>query len=57
MSNASKEDIRIGTLVNKGMDSPAYIKQIIDHGFESFSIVFWQTTKGTDWKKLADGVR
>ncbi len=57
MSVLSKEDIRIGTLVNKGMDSPMYIKQIIDHGFESFSITFWQTTKGTDWNKLADGVR
>ena len=53
----TKEDIRIGTLVGAGMKSPEYIRQIIDHGFESFSLTFWQTTKGTDWQKLADGVR
>ena len=29
-----KEDIRIGTLVGAGMKAPAYIEQIIDHGFE-----------------------
>lgn len=55
--DVAKEDIRIGTLVGAGMKSPEYIKQIIDHGFESFSLTFWQTTKGTDWHKLADGVR
>ena len=49
-------DIRIGTLVSAGMKSPEYIRQILPHGFESFSLTFWQTTKGVDWKKLADGV-
>jgi len=54
--DASKEDIRIGTLVNRGMNSGEYIRQILPHGFESFGIVFWQTTKGIDWKKLAGSV-
>lgn len=52
----TNEDIRIGTLVSAGMNSPDYIKQIIGHGFESFGLTFWQTTKGVDWKKLAENV-
>lgn len=49
----SKQDIRIGTLVN-GQGKPAdYIRQILPHGFESFSITFWQTTKGVDFKTTA----
>lgn len=51
------QDIRIGTLVNVGMKSPEYIRQILPYGFESFSLTFWQTTKGIDWKKLAAGVK
>lgn len=51
-----KPDIRIGTLVRAGMKSPSYIRQILPHGFESFSLTFWQTTKDIDWKRLADGV-
>lgn len=50
-------DIRIGTLVSAGMKSPEYIRQILPHGFESFSVTFWQTAKGTDWIKLADETR
>ncbi len=56
MSNkntAQQPDIRIGTLVGAGMKSPEYIRQILPHGFESFSLTFWQTTKGINWKKLA----
>ena len=34
--------IRIGTLVNGKATSADYIKQILPHGFESFSITFWQ---------------
>lgn len=49
-------DIRIGTLVGAGMKSPEYIRQILPHGFESFCLTFWQTTRGTDWIKLANGV-
>ena len=57
MSNdAGKHEIRIGTLVGAGMKSPEYIRQIIDHGFESFSLTNWQTTTGIEWRKLADGV-
>ena len=51
-----KPDIRIGTLVGAGMKSARYIEQILPHGFESFSLTFWQTTRGIDWKKLSDGV-
>ena len=56
MHDFSKEDIRIGTLVNVGMDSPAYIEQIKHHGFESYSLVFWQTCADVEWQKLADEV-
>jgi len=48
-----KPDIRIGTLVSAGMKAPEYIRQIRPYGFESFSLTFWQTTKGVNWKKLA----
>ena len=53
MARTPKQDIRIGTLVSAGMKSPQYIEQILPYGFESFSLTFWQTTKGVDWKKLA----
>ena len=56
MSKAPKSlepDIRIGSLVNAGMKSPAYIRQILPHGFESFSLTFWQSCEGVDFKKLA----
>ncbi len=49
-------DIRIGTLVNCGMDAPKYIEQILPYGFESFSLTFWQTTRGIQWKKLANEI-
>jgi sugar phosphate isomerase/epimerase len=55
-TDLSKEDIRIGTLVNTGMQSADYIRQILPHGFESFQITFWQTAGGIDFKKLADEV-
>ena len=57
MSTCYKPDIRIGTLVGAGMKSPEYIAQILPHGFESFSLTFWQTTVGVDWKKLSEGVK
>ncbi len=53
----TNEGIRIGTLVNKGEKNPEYIRQIVGHGFESFSITFWKTLGGVDLVKLADGVR
>ena len=49
-----KDTIRIGTLVNRGMGSPAYIREILPHGFESFQLSFWKTVNGIDFPKLAD---
>jgi len=53
----SKEDIRIGTLVGAGMNAPDYIKQIAHHGFESYQLTFWATTKAIDFEALAEGVK
>jgi len=50
----SHSDIRIGTLAGKGAQTPAYIRQLLPHGFESFQINFWQTTGDVNLKKLAD---
>ena len=44
--------LRIGTLVGGG-NAVKVIPQILPHGFESFSITFWQTTGDTDLKELA----
>ncbi|HUU09788.1 MAG TPA: sugar phosphate isomerase/epimerase [Phycisphaerae bacterium] len=57
MARAFKEGIRIGTLVNGGPNAAEYIRQMLPHGFESFSITFWQTCLGTDLKKLAEEVK
>jgi len=57
MAAEFKDTIRIGTLVNGGPGTVEYIRQILPHGFESFSITFWKTCLGTDLKKLAEGVR
>jgi sugar phosphate isomerase/epimerase len=54
--SSSDPDIRIGTLVGAGMKSADYIRQILPHGFESFSLTFWQTTRGVQWKQLAEQV-
>jgi len=51
------EPIRIGTLVNGGAGTANYIRQILPHGFESFSITFWQTLGDTNLKKLAAEVK
>ncbi|MFC1509941.1 sugar phosphate isomerase/epimerase family protein [Candidatus Omnitrophota bacterium] len=48
--------IRIGTLVNRGQESPGYIRQILPYGFESFELNFWQTLGSTDIQRLADEV-
>ena len=52
---ACPEKIRIGTLVSggEGKDPADYIRQILPHGFESFSVMFWQTLGPADLKKLA----
>ena len=46
------EDIRIGTLapMDKGA---AYLKQILPHGFESFSLTLWKEIGGVDFKRTA----
>ena len=48
----SQMDIRIGTLVNAGPEGTGdYVRQILPHGFESISLTFWQTLKGTNLRK------
>jgi sugar phosphate isomerase/epimerase len=50
-------NIRIGTLVD-GLKNPAKaITGLLPHGFESFSITFWQTLGGQDLGRMADEVR
>ncbi len=51
-----EEKIRIGTLVSGLHDAPNRIRQILGHGFESFSITFWETLGETDLIRLADEV-
>ncbi|MBB3109758.1 sugar phosphate isomerase/epimerase [Paenibacillus phyllosphaerae] len=48
--------LRIGTLVGGG-DAVRVIPQIVKHGFESFSLTFWQTTGSTDLVETAKRVR
>ena len=50
-------DIRIGTLVSGGSDTGNYIRRILPHGFESFSVTFWQTIGTTNLKQLAREVK
>jgi len=50
-------DISIGTLVKGGPETKAYLKQILLHGFESFSLTFWQKIGDTDLDRLASEVR
>ncbi len=49
-------DIRIGTLVNGNDKTASYIRQILPHGFESFSITFWKKID-VDLKKMAAQVQ
>jgi sugar phosphate isomerase/epimerase len=54
----SIRDIRIGTLVGgKHAETAANIRSLLPHGFESFSITFWQTLGGAELPRLADEVR
>lgn len=48
--------IRIGTLVNGG-NAISTLPQIIPHGFESFSLTFWQTTGNINLSELAKQVK
>ena len=49
-------DIRIGTLT-PGAQGAEYIRQILPHGFESFSINFWQTIGDANLPQLAEQVK
>ncbi len=51
------QTIRIGTLIPGQGDAAAYIRQILPHGFESFSIMSWQTLGEVDLARLADDCR
>jgi sugar phosphate isomerase/epimerase len=51
-----KNKILIGALASGGMKSSEYIKGILPHGFESFSLIFGPTLEGIDLPKLADEV-
>ena len=53
----TRENIRIGTLVQANAKAPEYIRQILPHGFESFSLTFWKTAEGVDLKALARDVK
>jgi sugar phosphate isomerase/epimerase len=51
-------DIRIGTLASGNHENPAaYLRSLLPHGFESFSITFWQTLGGKDLARLGADVR
>jgi len=51
-----EEKIRIGTLVGGGEGTSDYIKQILNYGFESFSITFWETIGTVELDRLAGNV-
>ena len=51
-----REKIRIGTMVPSN-NAAGYIRQILPHGFESFSITWWQTLGDTDLKAVAREVK
>ncbi|MDQ0194352.1 sugar phosphate isomerase/epimerase family protein [Paenibacillus wynnii] len=50
------DSLKIGTLVGGG-SAVKVIPQIVSHGFESFSLTFWQTTGDTDLTETAKRVR
>jgi sugar phosphate isomerase/epimerase len=50
-------DIRIGTLVPAKSTAPSYIRQILPHGFESFSLTFWRELGDVNLKQLAEETR
>ena len=51
-------DIRIGTMVKANAPDPAaYIRSILQYGFESFQPYFWQTMGGKDIKHLAGEIK
>ena len=57
MTTHPLHDIRIGTLVGGGADTVDKLKFLLPHGFESFSITFWQQLGDTQLPRLAEEVR
>ncbi|MDK3157220.1 sugar phosphate isomerase/epimerase [Kamptonema cortianum] len=55
--NASHSDIRIGTLVFGNDKTAEYIRQILPHGFESFSVMFWLHDGGLNLSQHASEIR
>lgn len=51
------QNIKIGTLVKGGEGVTDYIKQISQHGFESYSMTFWQTAEGVNWEQMAEDLK
>ena len=49
-------DIKIGTLIS-APDVMEVMPKLIPYGFETFSITFWETTKGWDLEQLAKDVK
>jgi len=48
------QDLRIGTMSNKGAGNADYIAALLPHGFESFQLSFWQTLpEGLTLKQMA----
>ncbi|MDE1170021.1 MAG: sugar phosphate isomerase/epimerase [Verrucomicrobium sp.] len=56
MAHNPQLDIRIGTLVSGAKDPAGYIRQILPHGFESFSLTFSDRIEA-DLEKTAKEVR
>ena len=58
MSDPSDRTLRIGTMIKaNGPDPVGYVRQILEHGFESLQPFFWQTLGGTDLPGLAEGLK
>lgn len=57
MAKKVQQAIRIGTLVGGGEGTANYIRQILPHGFESFSITFWQILGKANLPKIAKEVK
>jgi sugar phosphate isomerase/epimerase len=55
--SAPQARIRIGTLVKGDLDPARAIRELAPLGFESFSVMFWQTLGGVEVGRLADAVR
>jgi len=53
-TTTNHQDIRIGTLAPASPDCGSYIQQLLPHGFESFSLTFWETLGDTNLPALAE---